>query len=175
MMREPTQAVMPTWTLETARCALRPLSAGDRSGVIELYGDAEVRRYLGGPVSADEAARRFESALASQTPIWAITQKPGGDFIGLVSLDRLHGRQEFEISYQLSPRMWGGGYATEVTKRVLDHALEDLKLPCILAETQAANAASRRVLERAGMQLSAMVERFGVEQAVYSISSKFSS
>lgn len=52
---------------------------------------------------------------------------------------------------------------------VVDYALDDLGLHRIIAETQSANTASCRLLERIGMHRVKTLQRFGAEQIIYSM------
>lgn len=61
---------------------------------------------------------------------------------------------------------------TEVISKIVDFGFNDLGLDEIVAETQTANGASCKLLERVGMTLEAKLHRFGAEQAVYSIKRK---
>jgi [ribosomal protein S5]-alanine N-acetyltransferase len=47
--------------------------------------------------------------------------------------------------------------------------LTELSLPNVIAETQTANRASCKLIERLGMKLEKTIERFGAEHAIYSI------
>ena len=56
-----------------------------------------------------------------------------------------------EVGYRLKRVVWGQGYATEGTRALLDKAFGDLGLERVLATALAANGASIRVMEKAGM------------------------
>lgn len=131
----------------------------------------EVRRYLGGPVDERGFEAGFAAKLSSDTNqlYWIIRQASDNEFMGSVSLDLHHDGVNTEVSYQLLPKWWGRGYATEVVQRIVKYAFEDLGLAKVVAETQIANKASCRLLEKSGMQLEQTVERFGAEQAIFSI------
>ena len=61
------------------------------------------------------------------------------------------------------------GIASEVVNEIIKYALYDLNYPIVLAETQTANIASCKLLEKVGMKLERKIQRFGEEQAIYSI------
>ena len=155
--------------IQTARCQLTALRTGDLESVVRLYTDADVRRFLGGP--ADEAAVRLEFPLLvrfdAASPRWAIRLRADDTFVGIIYLGAHHDGTGTEVSYQLLPEWWGQGYAQETVRAVVNHALADLGLPRVIAETQLANVASCRLLERLGMRLERTVVRFGAEQAIY--------
>ena len=87
--------------------------------------------------------------------------------VGLVFISKHRDGEDSELSYQFSPDAWGMGYAIEATRRVLDFAMNDLSLGRLIAETQSANKASCRLLERLGMTEQRRVQRFGAEQIIY--------
>jgi ribosomal-protein-alanine N-acetyltransferase len=157
--------------LMTVRCMLVSLSPQDYEDVKHLLMNPEVRRYLGGPVDEQAFRPRFQAWLSAGagSRYWVIRQTSDRQFVGVVSLGPHHGGTSTEVSYQLLPQWWGHGYGTEVVRRVIQHAFEDLHLPRVVAETQTANKPSCRLLEKLGMQLERTVQRFGAEQAIYSV------
>jgi [ribosomal protein S5]-alanine N-acetyltransferase len=155
--------------LETERFCLRRLSSADKPYVFELMGDEDVRRFLGGPIPI---ARRDAAASGYFTPgegeaVWLVETKGAPRSVGLVFISKHRDGEGFELSFQFSPEVWGLGFAFEATRRVLDHAVNELRLGRLIAETQSANKASRRLLERLGMTEQRRVRRFGAEQIVY--------
>ena len=157
-----------TELLTTKRCKLRTLNESDRENYVSLVCNDAVRRYLGGPSDKEHANEQFNRALndAIET-FWVIEKVRNHEFVGTISLDSHHDGKDIEISYQLMPEHWGNGLATEVVSRVLSYAFDDLKHERIVAETQSANVASRRLLEKIGMIEEKVLERFGEQQALY--------
>ena len=157
--------------IQTTRCELSTLQNVDWDLVVKLYTDAEVRRFLGGIVDLETVRLRFQRMLEfdTETQHWVIRVKKNNFLarIGIVSLGKHHNKIDTEISYQLLPEWWGKGYGTEAVQAVLNHALTVLGLPRVIAETQIANIASCRLLERMGMRLEGTVERFGAKQGIF--------
>ncbi|KZE37211.1 hypothetical protein AV656_11570 [Bhargavaea cecembensis] len=156
--------------LQTERCVLEPPAAGDLNDVQLLYGNEKVRAFLGGTRTGAQVERAFADMLKNPESCWMIRKQDDGAFLGTISLDIHHDGEALEISYQLMPEYWGRGFGTETAKEVILHAFRDLRQERLLAETQAANTASRRLLERIGMKEERRVERFGEEQVIYSLS-----
>ncbi|WP_137132900.1 GNAT family N-acetyltransferase [Rhizobium sp. FY34] len=159
--------------LFTAQCILRPLTAHDRDGLIDLKTDPAVRQFLGGPQKEMVAKASAEALIFGNTLslAWAVRlreQKEAG-CIGLVTVAPHHNESDRELSYQFLPAYWGLGFAFECTQAVLRHAFDILGLPRLVSETQAANRASRSLLERLGMREAGTVERFGEPQIIYDI------
>ena len=60
--------------------------------------------------------------------------------------------REGNIGYELDPRYWGQGYATEAAREMLRFGFEENRLHRIWAECVPENIGSARVLEKIGMQ-----------------------
>ena len=73
--------------------------------------------------------------------------------MGLIKLLRFDPRENScSVEYLLGCNYWNKGYATEALKEVLRFALEELEVERIVADHMAPNAASGKVMEKAGMQ-----------------------
>ncbi len=157
--------------IETRRCVLVSLEKTDYEDIKKLYADESVRKYLGGTIDEESFSSKF-SAMCNKDPYtlyWVIKNKHQNQFMGLISLDTHHDGVNKEVSYQILPMWWGCCYATEVVERIITYAFNELCLPRVVAETQSANKASCRMLEKVGMSLEQRVQRFGAEQSIYSI------
>lgn len=159
---------------ETKRCLLDTVHESDYESIKELYLNAEVRKYLGGPREAETIRGVFNEMLSSEENCWywIVREKKTKTFIGVVSLDPNDVNQEIEVSYQFLPMFWRVGYATEVVQEVIGYAFHELQLSKVLAVTQMANIPSRKLLERLRMKVIQTYYRFGAEQAVYSIEAR---
>ena len=156
------------------RCLLSNIQKSDFEEIKELYVNKEVRKYLGGTREEESIKEAMEEMIISKERhfYWTVREKHTGDFIALVSLDPHHIGDDLEVSYQFLPRWWGAGYAAEAVQEVIEFAFHELNLPRVIAVTQMANAPSRRLLEKLGMELIDTYERFGAQQGVYAIHAK---
>lgn len=154
--------------LTCERIILRRLVDADRNVIHLLLRDPKVRRYLGGPVSDSRIADAVDAYYFARESerVWAV-QITGSYVIGLVSLTPHKDGQDMELSYQFLSQYWGMGYAQEAVFCVLDFAKNELNLDRVIAETQAANRISRRLLEAVGMRRERSLVRFEAEQIIY--------
>lgn len=161
----------PPETLRSRRLILNAIRAADREELIALNGDPEVRRYLGGPVAAEQTRSALRNLLKSRDRRfhWAIRQTVDGPLLGTVDLSPHHDGEDWEISYLLQREYWGQGLAREAVTLVLQHGFRDLGFDSLLAETQAANRLSCRLLETLGFQKERERTRFSALQAIYRI------
>ena len=147
--------------LETDRLRLRPFTAADAPHLLALDNDPEVMRYINGgrPVGADDIRERSLPRLLHDHPctgtrgFWAAEEKATGTFLGWFELRPLadHDPAVVELGYRLNRASWGRGYATEGARALIRKGFTDLGAERVTANTMAVNAASRRVMEKAGL------------------------
>ena len=141
----------------------------DREEIIQLFTNAMVRRYLGGPTDEQAVCLQFSEMMRPKglSRHWAVRLGNDKAMVGVITIGPHHDGEDLEISYQFLPVFWGQGYASEAVHAVVRHALDHLGLPRIIAETQTANISSCLLLERIGMHRERIVKRFGAEQVIY--------
>lgn len=142
--------------LETDRLILRRLTHADHDRLVELDSDPEVTFYItGGPPEFDASMlqgwlRQYERWPAYGT--FAAVERATGDFLGWFHLRPDGGDDdEPELGYRLRRDAWGKGYATEGSRALVDKAFGE-GATRVWAGAMAVNAASRRVMEKAGLR-----------------------
>lgn len=146
--------------LETPRMLLRRITAEDESLLLDLDSDPEVMRHLNGGVPntpQDIRERVLPWALHdygdARWGVWAALLKSANDFTGWFHFyPSAQAPHDIEVGYRLKRKYWGIGLATEGTMALIRKGFEEYGLERIVARTLAANAASRRVMEKAGMR-----------------------
>lgn len=149
--------------LLTERLALRAFT-GDEAEVdalVALDADPEVMRFLTGgkPTPREEVVSRQLPRLLHRYPctglpgFWAALGRERGDFLGWFELRPLaeESAAVLELGYRLRRSVWGGGLATEGSRALVRAAFTRLGTERVTANTMAVNAASRRVMEKAGL------------------------
>lgn len=135
---------------------------------VRLEVDPEVRRYVGGP--SDEAAvatLRARFASPDFTPRegrFVATSTQTEEVLGLVFLQRERG--VLEVAYLFLPEHCGRGLATEAVSALLSWVATTCDDEEVIAVTQAANAASLRLLARLGFVERERMQEWGAEQVL---------
>jgi RimJ/RimL family protein N-acetyltransferase len=157
-------------SLSTTRLVLRPVEVADIPAISRLWTDPQVRQYLGGPVGADEVARR-ERGYAGSPGTFGVISRTDETVLGLVTMTPDSARDgQAEVSYLFLPEHWGHGYAREAVSAVVTWALQTISPPpVVVAVTQEANERSRHLLESVGMTLIDNFIEFDAPQVMYSI------
>ena len=142
----------------TPRLALRRFRADDVDEVYRLDRDPRVMRYIGdGSVrTREEVALSLARARAYYRNypglgVWAADERASRRFIGWFCLKYMPNTADVEVGYRLLPEAWGKGYATEGASALVRYGFETLGLYLIIGVTHPGNAASQRVLRKAGL------------------------
>jgi RimJ/RimL family protein N-acetyltransferase len=148
--------------LETERILLRRFAESDVENLFDLDDDPEVMRFLTGgkptprDVILNETLPRFLRAYErfEGFGVWAAIERSTGEFLGWFEFHPPdgHSPEETELGYRLRRSAWGKGHATEGSRALIRKGFAELRVRRVLAETMAVNAASRRVMEKAGLR-----------------------
>jgi RimJ/RimL family protein N-acetyltransferase len=139
------------------QAVLRRLAPKDRDSYVALNRDRGVRKYFPGLLTPEES-------LGEMTHIeqhwdahgfgpWALDVR--GEFAGILGLMRVPSEMPFapavELLFRLVPHFWGQGLATEGSVAALKFGFLKLHLDAVIAFAVEANTASRKVMEKVGM------------------------
>ena len=80
---------------------------------------------------------------------WALARRDDDTLVGAAGV-RLQGHR-VELGYVIAQPHWGRGYATEAATRIVEWAFDNPGVVRVWAYCHVDNAASARVLEKAGM------------------------
>ena len=148
--------------LETERLVLRRFTEADADDLFDLDGDPEVMRFVTGgeptprDVIRNETLPRFLRAYErfEGFGVWAAIERSTGEFLGWFEFYPWKDAdpKEVELGYRLRRSAWGKGYATEGSRALIRKGFTELGVRRVVAETMAINAASRRVMEKAGLR-----------------------
>lgn len=157
----------PPTHIETARLILRKPVAADTPHLYEAYArDPEVTRYLtwrphrGVADGEEHAAQQLAAWESGKYFSWVISVKEGGELAGMISM-RPEGWR-VELGYVLGRRWWGRGLMTETVRAVIDYTLSEPEVFRVWAVCDVENAASARVLEKAGMRREGILRRWAM-------------
>ncbi|HWM09643.1 MAG TPA: GNAT family N-acetyltransferase [Solirubrobacteraceae bacterium] len=170
-------------TLETKRLVGEPASKEHRDFVVTLFGDPEVAKWIWPrgregsdavgprtPVQSEEMLLRFVADWRRHGfGWWYLRERASGELVGDVCLQRteVEGEPAVEIGWTLLPARWGRGYATEAARAALAYGFETAGLDEVVSFTMPHNRASRRVMEKLGMEYDRDFERAGLPHVLY--------
>jgi RimJ/RimL family protein N-acetyltransferase len=147
--------------LETERLILRDFVKEDWRRVLEYQSDPLYLRYYEWTDRTPEAVQEFvgwfldhqkqEPRIKFQL---AVTLKVNNHLIGNCGI-RMDKPESFQadIGYELDPKYWNHGYATEAAHAIVDFGFRTLGLHRVWSWCVADNLGSAHVLEKLGMRL----------------------
>ncbi len=138
-------------------CTVREWRLEDKTALAENLNNPKVLDMLrdGLPYPyTEQDAEDYIRAMLSADPdkVFAYAVTVGGEVIGSVGVfrkDNIHCRTA-ELGYYIGEPYWGHGYMTSAVRQVCRHVFQCSDIVRIFAEPFAHNAASCRVLEKAG-------------------------
>jgi RimJ/RimL family protein N-acetyltransferase len=151
--------------IETERLLLRKPRPDDAHAIFEGWAqDQEVTRYLTWrPHQRVEETQEFvQSCLTAweqETRFpYVITLKESGKVIGMID-PRIEG-SKVGIGYGSGRAHWGKGYVPEATGAIIEWTFQQPSIYRVYATTDVDNIASRRVLEKVGMQCEGILRKY---------------
>jgi RimJ/RimL family protein N-acetyltransferase len=127
----------------------------------------QLRDRFPSPYTAADA-ERWLSAVGSRAPATSFAIAVGEEAVGGVGLEvgeDVH-RLSAEVGYWLGEDFWGRGLATAALASVTRYALDELGLLRVFAMPFADNAASIRVLEKAGYAREGLLRSAAVKEGL---------
>ncbi len=144
--------------LDTDRLVLEPMGERHAEAFFEPLHDDAIYQWISmdKPISLEKLRGqlgRSEARVApdGQTawPTWALRRKSDGVYIGRVDAEITLAFEASNVGYFLFPPHWGQGYATEAVQAATQHLIGQ-GVHRLVATVTAGNAASERVLQKAG-------------------------
>jgi RimJ/RimL family protein N-acetyltransferase len=141
--------------LKSERLGFRCWSEADLDLAMGLWGDPEVTRLIGGPLSEEQVRERLAREIATERShgiqYWPMFLLGTGAHVGCCGLRPYRPAETVhEIGVHLRKAYWGHGYAREASMAVMTHAFRRLGAAALFAGHNPANQASRRLLTELG-------------------------
>ncbi len=159
--------------VEAERLVLREISESDLDFLFELHADAAVMKYIRPLEKTIEETQATMKRILSTNKydqglgLWMCEEKKSGELIGWFVLKNLNDTEDIEIGYRLMRKHRGKGYATEMSRELLKHGFENLKLEKIVGATRFDNTPSQYVLEKIGMKFARIQHVYHTDAWIY--------
>jgi ribosomal-protein-alanine N-acetyltransferase len=146
--------------ISTDRLILTEISWDDLEDIHHLHSIFEVDEFntVGLPKDIEETRQNVKPFIEAKEKntqskyTWNIKSIDSNKFIGLAGISLSNDKFKIgENFYKLLPEYWGKGYATEVSKKIIEIGFDIFKLHRIQAGCAVKNVKSLKVLEKSGM------------------------
>lgn len=146
----------------TAHFVLTKMTAADGDKYFRLSNNDKVMKYVTGysltREESDKMLAEFLAEYGMDTYLgrYIVENRHSGELVGAAKLDRIG--SAIEIGYRVMEEFWGRGVATEIATGLIHFSKTQLNAPDVIAFVNVNNAASIRVLEKAGMTNTETIE-----------------
>jgi RimJ/RimL family protein N-acetyltransferase len=168
------QFVLPR--IETPRLLLRPFIPDDAEDLYRIYSHPDLFRYMSNekPLLWEQTSALIDSFTEywkrHKFGVWAVVNKTNQRLIGHCGFKFLESTPEVQIGYLLLKSYWGRGIGTEAASAALKYGFEVAQLNRVVAIAKPENIASRRVMEKIGMNYEKDAYYYDNDVVYYSIS-----
>src|SRR5450432_3009149 len=146
-------------SLSTKRLTLRAPTLADAGAMRAVLLIPDVTRFSNWPDAPSKAqverSMRWMAKLhaSGKGCAWIIEDRKSGTLMGAIRFNSIEKKWKCaEIGYELHPEFWGKGLMTEAVHAVVNCGHQSFRLNRIEAWTLPGNAASDRVLQKAGFR-----------------------
>jgi RimJ/RimL family protein N-acetyltransferase len=150
--------------IHSARLTFTELALQDWELFRSIYSNPTLMEHIGAIMNDETLRQRFDKELApwslesTHWLTWIIRETASANAVGLISIcTRNREKLTAEVGFIFLDTYKGKGFATESVKRILDFAADTFGFKRFTAVCSEEHAASRRVLEKAGMHLDKIV------------------
>ncbi len=143
--------------LETERLGFRNWIDHDQKIAIELWGDPNVTKFIGGPFSKEQIIKRLSNEINNQNNFkvsyWPFFVLKTNTFIGCCGLKPYNIENNiYELGFHLKKSQWGYGYAKEAALAIINWAFSNLNANKLFAGHHPENKSSSILLKKLGFE-----------------------
>lgn len=142
--------------LYTARCYLRNFDPADAHHFKYLL-SPEIQREAGPYMPHTETDLPEHIGRICGSTSWLVFNKDTDDVLGDIGVYSIVDNKIGEMAWYFDPNFWGNGYAFEAGQRVLTYMFDELQFTRLSEQPKAQNDRSRRLAERLGFSLIAIL------------------
>lgn len=163
-------------SFETQRLLLIPTSLDDAALTLELLNMPKWIEFIGdrNVHTIDDAQEYIKTKMLPQLERlgygnYTLIRKEDNEKLGCCGLYDREGLEGVDIGFSLLGKFEGKGYASEAATRLRDAAFNEFEMTSIGAITLEENSASRRLLEKLGLQFLKNITLAGEELMYYQL------
>jgi [ribosomal protein S5]-alanine N-acetyltransferase len=143
---------------ETARLSIRPAVAGDAALYCDLFSDPDTMRFVGPPLSQEQAADAFRKVLASlerrpvERVLLVIVEKATGQSIGIGAFQDFDPRlRRVDQGMMIGAGGRGRGFGMEASRALIEFAFATFEVDEVRIQHAVDNREARRIPIGLGM------------------------
>jgi RimJ/RimL family protein N-acetyltransferase len=140
--------------LESERLGFRVWNDTMENLAVQLWGNEDVTKLIGGPFSPSRVHERLKSEIRNydlfKVQYWPIFIQVDATFVGCCGLRPRGDPGVYELGFHLVPSAWGKGFAQEAARCICQYAFQSISAVSLFAGHNPGNLNSKKVLEKLG-------------------------
>ena len=136
---------------------IRRMTELDMEPLFKLLSDPEVMRFLEPPYTRGKVSAFLRKGLSDKPPVYAV--EANGTFIGYV-IYHPYDENSIEIGWVLLPEYWKKGFASGLTKQMIDKAVSEGKTVVIECDPQ--QEVTKHIAQKFGFTLTELRDGLNV-------------
>ncbi len=146
----------PWHILDTERCSIRETTVEDLEAFYELYSAPSITEYMENLFTDRDEERVYIETYAKTVyefygyGMWTVTSKETGEVMGRAGISMREGFEDPELGFMIGIPWQGKGIATEICRKILEYAAEELGFFRVIAFVQPGNQQSIGLLQKLG-------------------------
>ncbi|QYR19215.1 GNAT family N-acetyltransferase [Paenibacillus sp. sptzw28] len=159
--------------LETKRLLLREITNHDAEGVFACFSNEDVTRYYGqDKLESIEQAKQLVAFFSrnyneKRGMRWGIEIKDTEGIIGTIGFNAWAPKhRRAELGYEIHPKHWRKGYASEAITEITSYGFKDLHLNRIGAVVFIENEGSNNLLTKLGFQKEGVLKEYMYQNGI---------
>ncbi|PJM78578.1 N-acetyltransferase [Bifidobacterium scaligerum] len=145
--------------LETQRLIMRPFTLDDADIITALYGDPDIMTFMPcGRLMEEEIRAHVEQVVSDWDELpqvnyeMAVIAKADSRKIGRARIHMDYENDTAMLGWLLVRPEWGRGYATEITRSLLEYCFDTMHIHRVCALCHPDNIGSWKVMEKCGLR-----------------------
>ncbi len=143
---------------------IRKMSESDAQDLYEVLSDPDVMKYIEAPYTMEQTKQFISSCGLCEPPKVYSAENDAGDFVGYVIFHEFDSTS-MEIGWLIKKKYWSKGYATELTKQLIDKTYALGKNAVI--ECAPEQEISKKIAARAGFDFKGIKDNLCVFEKSY--------
>lgn len=151
---------LPLEIFETERLRVREMTLDDIDRLYEIYAEPSITEYMEGLYPDKNDELEFSKSYIENMygfygyGLWMVIEKSSGRIIGRAGLSNreVDGEVYLELGYVIAKESQRQGYATEVSRAILEYAKSELGATQVIALMKPGNEASIRTAKKLGFR-----------------------
>jgi ribosomal-protein-alanine N-acetyltransferase len=144
--------------MQTERTIIKTLTEEGYGEILRMYDEPDTFKYI--PMLQNKSRDKYIDFLDSRIEQidsgagyhWTVWLKENKSFVGMMNLNPISNSDKTQIGFQIRHRYWQQGFATELTKKIIQFGISEAQKKEIYGFFSKDNIASAKIFQNLGFK-----------------------